>query len=157
MDGPSCWAAIDREHSITKAAKTVGMSYRRAWTMIQEVNAAAGETLVEAAVGGTKGGGARLTPRGRLAIDVYEQVRQSLVETAAGALRQTVAPRASAIGVRPSGRGDQPAGGGRTDSGGVRAPRASRPRASDLWRFERAGRSFAGRRAGRYFAVGRAW
>jgi molybdate transport system substrate-binding protein len=64
--------------------------------MIQEVNSAAGETLVEAAVGGKTGGGARLTPRGRMAIEVYEQVRQSMIETAAGALRQTVSPEPSA-------------------------------------------------------------
>jgi molybdenum ABC transporter molybdate-binding protein len=85
-------AAIDSEHSITKAAKTAGMSYRRAWTMIQEVNAAAGETLVEAAVGGRQGGGAQLTPHGRLALEVYDRVRQSLVESAAGALRQSIEP-----------------------------------------------------------------
>jgi molybdenum ABC transporter molybdate-binding protein len=83
-------SAIDRERSITKAAKAMGMSYRRAWTMIQEINAAAGETLVVAAVGGKRGGGARLTDQGRLRVAVYEQVRQSLIETAAGALRQTI-------------------------------------------------------------------
>jgi molybdenum ABC transporter molybdate-binding protein len=83
-------AAIDREHSITKAARTAGMSYRRAWNLIQATNAAAGEPLVEATTGGSKGGGARLTPRGRLALGVYEQVRRSLVESAASALRQSV-------------------------------------------------------------------
>ncbi|HEX5471127.1 MAG TPA: hypothetical protein VFW73_04540, partial [Lacipirellulaceae bacterium] len=41
-------AAIDREHSITKAARTAGMSYRRAWNLIQATNTAAGESLVEA-------------------------------------------------------------------------------------------------------------
>lgn len=85
-------AAIDQERSITKAAKTAEMSYRRAWTMIQEVNAAAGETLVEAAVGGKQGGGARLTPHGRLALDVYDRVRKSLVESAAGVLQQSIVP-----------------------------------------------------------------
>lgn len=89
-------AAIDLERSITKAAKTAGMSYRRAWNLIQDVNAAAGEPLVEAATGGRQGGGARLTPRGRLALDVYEQVRQSLVESAAGVLQRTVAPNRQA-------------------------------------------------------------
>ncbi|HEX3599497.1 MAG TPA: LysR family transcriptional regulator, partial [Lacipirellulaceae bacterium] len=43
-------AAIASEHSITKAAKLAGMSYRRAWNMIQEINAAASDPLVEAAV-----------------------------------------------------------------------------------------------------------
>jgi molybdenum ABC transporter molybdate-binding protein len=83
-------AAIDAEHSITKAAKAAGMSYRRAWTMIQEVNAAAGEPLVEAAVGGKQGGGARLTPKGHAAIEVYGAVRQSLTESAADVLQRSL-------------------------------------------------------------------
>jgi molybdenum ABC transporter molybdate-binding protein len=82
-------AAIDQERSITKAAKSVGMSYRRAWNLIQEINSAAGLMLVEAATGGVKGGGAKLTQRGHVAVDVYEQVRQSLVESAAGVLQRT--------------------------------------------------------------------
>src|SRR5262249_46814020 len=85
-------AAIDTEHSITKAAKAAGMSYRRAWNLIQEVNEAAGELLVEAAVGGKQGGGARLTPNGKLALEVYDKVRRSLVDSAAEALRQAIAP-----------------------------------------------------------------
>lgn len=85
-------AAIESEHSITKAAKAAGMSYRRAWTMIQEVNEAAGETLVEAAVGGKQGGGARLTPHGRLALEVYDKVRRSLVDSAGDSLRQAILP-----------------------------------------------------------------
>jgi molybdate transport system substrate-binding protein len=91
-------AAIDTEHSITKAAKAAGMSYRRAWMMIQEVNQAAGETLVEAAVGGKQGGGARLMPHGRLALEVYDRVRQSLVESAAGVLQQSIKPDLEAGG-----------------------------------------------------------
>lgn len=83
-------AAIDREHSITKAAKSVGMSYRHAWNHIQEVNAAAGVPLVEAATGGVKGGGATLTPQGRMAVEVYERLRRSLVESTAGALQRAV-------------------------------------------------------------------
>ena len=49
--------AIDREHSITAAAKTARMSYRRAWTLIQEMNRAAGAALIEAAVEASKGAG----------------------------------------------------------------------------------------------------
>ncbi len=85
-------AAIGERHSITKAAKAVGMSYRRAWTLVQEVNAAAGEVLVEAATGGVRGGGAQLTPHGQLVLDVYEQVRQTLVDSAAGVLQRSVQP-----------------------------------------------------------------
>jgi molybdenum ABC transporter molybdate-binding protein len=90
-------AAIGEHHSITKAAKSMRMSYRRAWNLVQEINAAAGEPLIEAAVGGTKGGGAKLTDRGRLALDVYEQIRGSLNEAAAGILKRTLDPRADAV------------------------------------------------------------
>src|SRR6478736_5220527 len=85
-------AAIDSERSITKAAKAAGMSYRRAWNLIQAVNDAAGEALVEAAVGGKEGGGARLTKQGRLALSVYEDVRKSLIDSAAGVLRHAIRP-----------------------------------------------------------------
>jgi molybdenum ABC transporter molybdate-binding protein len=84
-------AAVESERSITRAAKALGMSYRRAWTLIREINEAAGETLVEAAVGGKQGGGARLTPHGRAALDIYEKVRQSIVNAAAGSLHRSVA------------------------------------------------------------------
>ncbi|HVT30027.1 MAG TPA: molybdate ABC transporter substrate-binding protein [Lacipirellulaceae bacterium] len=83
-------AAIDREHSITKAARAAGMSYRRAWNLIQATNAAAGAPLVEATTGGAKGGGARLTDRGRLALRVYDRVRSSLVDSAANTLRRSI-------------------------------------------------------------------
>jgi molybdenum ABC transporter molybdate-binding protein len=89
-------AAIDSEQSITKAAKAAGMSYRRAWNMIQEVNDAAGQTLVEASVGGSQGGGARLTDAGRMSLAVYDEVRRSLTESAAGALERAVQPNSDA-------------------------------------------------------------
>jgi molybdenum ABC transporter molybdate-binding protein len=90
--GAELLEAIDSERSITKAAKVAGMSYRRAWNLIQEVNQAAGEPLVEAAVGGLQGGGARLTPHGRLALEVYSKVRSSMMEAAAGAVGQAIRP-----------------------------------------------------------------
>ena len=48
---------IDRCHSISAAARRIGMSYRHAWVMVQEVNRAAGELMIEAATGGRNGGG----------------------------------------------------------------------------------------------------
>jgi molybdate transport system regulatory protein len=83
-------AAIQQRRSITKAAKAAKISYRKAWTLIQEVNAAAGEPLVEAAVGGATGGGASLTERGKLVLSAYEEVRRTMKQSAAGALQQTV-------------------------------------------------------------------
>lgn len=83
--------AIGRHRSITAAAKSVGVSYRKAWNMIQEINRAAGQPLVESAVGGIKGGGAQLTDRGRFAVEVYQQLQQALHESAAGVLRRIIA------------------------------------------------------------------
>jgi molybdate transport repressor ModE-like protein len=70
------------------------MSYRRAWSLVQETNESAGEPLVEAAVGGIKGGGAILTERGKFALEVYEQVHKSLLESAAIVLQRIVQPSA---------------------------------------------------------------
>jgi molybdenum ABC transporter molybdate-binding protein len=89
--------AIARHQSITAAARAIGMSYRRAWTLIQEINSAAGENLIEAAVGGVKGGGARLTDRGRFALEVYQRLRGTLQRGAAAALRRAANPDESAI------------------------------------------------------------
>lgn len=65
---------IDQHHSIAAAAKEMNMSYRRAWQLVQAVNATAGETYVLATTGGSGGGGAALTPRGRQAVAEYRRV-----------------------------------------------------------------------------------
>ena len=45
-------AAIEEHHSIRRAAASLDMSYRRAWLLVQSMNAAAGKPLVEASKGG---------------------------------------------------------------------------------------------------------
>ncbi|QVL31366.1 LysR family transcriptional regulator [Telmatocola sphagniphila] len=65
---------IDTHHSISAAAKQMKMSYRRAWSLVQDINRAAGETLVEVSTGGKGGGGAILTPRGKEAVRIYESL-----------------------------------------------------------------------------------
>jgi molybdenum ABC transporter molybdate-binding protein len=81
---------IDRWQSISAAARHMGMSYRRAWRLVQSVNEAAGAPLVEATTGGTHGGGARLTPLGRQAVAVFREVQEQLRQTAAGLLARLV-------------------------------------------------------------------
>src|SRR5215470_1903004 len=81
---------IDRWRSISAAARQMGMSYRRAWLLVQSINEAAGEPLVEAATGGKHGGGARLTPRGRLATAVFHDLQQQLHQTAASLLPRLI-------------------------------------------------------------------
>ena len=76
---------IERWHSISAAARHLKMSYRRAWELVQSINRAAGEALVISATGGTKGGGAQLTPLGHWAVgafrDVQDQIRRSAAAT----------------------------------------------------------------------------
>src|SRR5262245_38380933 len=80
---------IGRHHSISAAARTMGMSYRHAWVSVQRVNEAAGEPLVVAATGGAQGGGAQLTPLGRWAVAAFRDLSGQL-ERAAGALVPTL-------------------------------------------------------------------
>lgn len=81
---------IDRWRSISAAARQMGMSYRRAWLLVQSINEAAGQALVEAAVGGSQGGGARLTPHGRLAVAVFRDLQWQVQHTAASCLPRLV-------------------------------------------------------------------
>lgn len=55
---------IKEQGSISKAAKSMEMSYKHAWDLIKSIQSQAGQTIVETSRGGTGGGGARLTPEG---------------------------------------------------------------------------------------------
>jgi molybdate transport system regulatory protein len=60
------------EHgSITKAAKSMQMAYRRAWDLVDSMNRQAKKPFVELATGGKGGGGARVTPEGERAIKIF--------------------------------------------------------------------------------------
>ena len=65
---------IDRHRSISAAARQMNMSYRRAWSLVQDMNEAAGVALVEASPGGSGGGGASLTPHGHQAVRLYREL-----------------------------------------------------------------------------------
>jgi molybdate transport system substrate-binding protein len=91
---------IDRWRSISKAARQMGMSYRRAWLLVQSINQAAGEPVVEATTGGTHGGGARLTPRGRTLISTFRNLQTQVLQTAANLLpHREQSPRGEGIHV----------------------------------------------------------
>lgn len=51
--------------SISGAAREMGMSYRRAWQLVEALNAAYRETVVQTATGGQRGGGATVTAYGK--------------------------------------------------------------------------------------------
>jgi molybdate transport system regulatory protein len=77
---------IHSHRSISAAARNMGMSYRRAWLLVQDINEAAGLPLVEAVTGGRRGGGAHLTAQGVQAIALFRTVRQQLRQEAAALL-----------------------------------------------------------------------
>lgn len=65
---------IDITGSISAAARTMHMSYRRAWMLVSTMNDSFQTPLVETSTGGSKGGGARLTPLGHEALHKYRQM-----------------------------------------------------------------------------------
>jgi molybdate transport system regulatory protein len=79
---------IDDLGSISAAGRAMGMSYRRAWLLIEEVNASFGTPLVEKAPGGTGGGGAVLTPAGHRVLQCLDEIDAAVSRSAAKALAQ---------------------------------------------------------------------
>lgn len=69
--------AIDKHGSISSAAKEIGVSYRKAWKLIESVNNAANEALVIKSAGGKQGGGTVLTDHAKETIAKYRQLQQS--------------------------------------------------------------------------------
>lgn len=65
---------IDEVGSISAASRAMGMSYRRAWLLINGVNQAFRHDAVATQHGGRKGGGAGLTPFGRELISRYRAI-----------------------------------------------------------------------------------
>jgi molybdate transport system regulatory protein len=74
--------AIKDTGSISAAARRLGMSYRRAWLLVEEINASLHEPAVVSAVGGRKGGGAQVTPNGERVIAIYRAI-ESIARDAA--------------------------------------------------------------------------
>ncbi|MGV8835723.1 winged helix-turn-helix domain-containing protein [Cellvibrio sp.] len=70
--------AIQSTGSISAAGKHLGMSYRRAWLLVDAMNRCFQQPLVETATGGTQGGGTRLTPLGLDVLERYQQLQQDI-------------------------------------------------------------------------------
>jgi molybdate transport system regulatory protein len=54
--------------SISAAARSMGMGYRHAWELIEDMNRRSARPLIERSAGGARGGGTRLTPEGEDAL-----------------------------------------------------------------------------------------
>ena len=98
--------AIAREGSISGGARVMGMSYRRAWLLVDTMNRSWTKPLVETSVGGGGRGGAKLTNFGEELLQAYRALESHLMDCAAGGpfdafageILQTPRPAASAQG-----------------------------------------------------------
>ena len=63
--------------SISAAGRRLGMSYKRAWLLVETMNRCFSRPMVEALKGGKAGGGARLTPLGEDVLARYRRMQRA--------------------------------------------------------------------------------
>lgn len=66
--------AVAEQGSISGAARAQGMTYKRAWSLLNELNAGLGTPVIESVAGGRGGGGAAVTPFGHALVDAYAAI-----------------------------------------------------------------------------------
>lgn len=69
---------IDATGSISKAARSMGMSYKKAWDMVNEMNSLGHKPYVTSHKGGDSGGGAEVTTAGKKMISAYKELALAL-------------------------------------------------------------------------------
>lgn len=69
--------AIGSEGSVSAAARSMGMAYRHAWTLVDELNHCFAQPVVRTKVGGPDGGGAELTAWGRELVACFEAMERA--------------------------------------------------------------------------------
>jgi molybdate transport system regulatory protein len=79
--------AVGSTGSISKAGRSLGMSYRRAWLLIDDMNRCFRHAVVHAKPGGSRGGGAVLTRFGSDLIRDYRAIERAAVKSAKSRLR----------------------------------------------------------------------
>jgi molybdate transport system regulatory protein len=84
--------AIRATGSISAAARALGMAYRHAWELVDDLNACFTPAVVETAAGGRLGGGARLTPFGEELVQRFREMEAAAGVALAPALAR-LAPR----------------------------------------------------------------
>ncbi|MDF1619126.1 winged helix-turn-helix domain-containing protein [Pseudothioclava nitratireducens] len=71
---------IAREGSISAAGRAMGMSYKRAWQLVETMNAGFVAPVVESTRGGAQGGGADLTETGQAVLAAYRALEARVTE-----------------------------------------------------------------------------
>jgi molybdate transport system regulatory protein len=72
--------AIDRTGSISQAGRVLGMSYRRAWLLVDDMNSCFRDAVISAQPGGAHGGGATLTPFGQQLVERYRAIETDALD-----------------------------------------------------------------------------
>lgn len=81
-------ARIRETGSISAAGRQMGMSYKRAWSLVEEMNGAFRAPVVTSSRGGAGGGGAQLTEAGEAVLRLYRAVVERAAEAAAAELAE---------------------------------------------------------------------
>lgn len=68
--------AIDETGSLSKAAKSINISYKKAWHLMDAVNKTTIKPVTINSVGGKGGGGTALTPYGKSLISVFDEMNK---------------------------------------------------------------------------------
>lgn len=84
--------------SIAAAGRSMGMSYKRAWSLVETMNKAFAEPLVLRSRGGAQGGGAVLTDTGRQILHHYRRLQ----DKAAGVVAEDVAAISALLATGPA-------------------------------------------------------
>ena len=82
--------AIGATGSISGAARSLGMSYRRAWLLVDTMNRCFRTPVVQAEAGGKRGGGAQLTPLGAEVIRRYRRIERGAARAGAADIRALI-------------------------------------------------------------------
>jgi molybdate transport system regulatory protein len=80
--------AIAATGSISAAARRMGMSYKRAWQLVDELNASFALPLVSTSKGGERGGGAELTETGKAVLEAYRAIEHKAQRLLAPEIRR---------------------------------------------------------------------
>ena len=78
--------AVAASGSISGAARSLGMTYKRAWFLIATMNQGFACPVVERSIGGRGGGGAKLTSLGEVLLRHYDDIERACQEAAASSL-----------------------------------------------------------------------
>jgi len=69
--------AIQKNGSLSKAAKSLNISYKKAWKLLDSVNKSAKKPVTINSIGGKGGGGAELTEYGKSLVKAFDEINRN--------------------------------------------------------------------------------